>query len=93
MWPDRNAPGRDEDVCLEAALQRVAVRVLVVGDRAQPFDRRPGRRKLRIDEDAVHLVDLTWLERLPRTAKLAPGREHGGPRPLRNASLGDAGRR
>ena len=65
VWPDRNAPGRDEDICLEPARNRVAVRVLVVGDRAQPFDRRPGRRKLCIDEHAVRLVDLARARAAP----------------------------
>ena len=91
--PNRDSARRDEDVGLEPARERGPMGVLVVRDAAQPLDRCPGGRELSLDEDAVRVVDLSWLERLARTAELAPGCEHGGPRPPRDPNLGDAGSR
>ena len=68
---DRNATGRDEHVVCESALERVARRGRIVGDRLDQLDDRTGGCELRAERDGVRLVDLARPERHARCAQLA----------------------
>jgi sortase A len=87
---DRHAAGGHEQVVFEPACQRLAVGVLVVGDRREALDGSACRPELRLENQPVRLVDLARLERLARTAKLSSRGQHRGARHRSAHDLGHA---
>src|SRR5581483_10743141 len=61
---DRDPARRHEDIGLEATRERVAVRLLVVGDERQQLDVTAYGGERGREHERVRLVDLTVLERL-----------------------------
>ena len=88
---NRHAARADDDVGLQRSRERIAMRVLVVAHRREPFDVGAVRAKRGLEHRPVRLVDLARLERLSRRAQLGAGREHRDARPARADDLRDAG--
>jgi glycosyltransferase involved in cell wall biosynthesis len=78
---------------LETAGKRLAMSIVVVGDRCQALGGGACRHELRGEDQPVRLVDLARPERLARAAKLGSRRQHGGPRDHTADDLGNARRR
>jgi glycosyltransferase involved in cell wall biosynthesis len=78
---------------LETPGKRVAMSVLVVGDRFQALHRSACRRELRGEDQPVGLVDLARPKRFARPAKLGSRCQNGGPRDRTANDLGDTRRR
>jgi glycosyltransferase involved in cell wall biosynthesis len=87
---DRDATGGDEHVMFQAALERLAVCVLVVGDSRQALDGSARRTELGVEDQSVGLVDLAWRERLAGPAKLGSRCQYGGARDRSALHLGQA---
>ena len=77
---DGHASRRDEDVELEAPLDRLPVRVVVVASHRGRLDVGAGRLELRREHGAVRLVDLTRPELRAGRAELGAGRDDGDSR-------------
>ena len=91
---DGDAPGADEHICIEAALERPPVRSLVVGNGADPLHLCAGGLESRCQHRRVRLVDLPRAEPLSGRAQLGAGAEDDDLRPpgdrhLRHAHRGE----
>ena len=84
---DRDAARADEHVRGEPALERGSVRLLVVGDRADPLDDRARGLERRGQHRPVRLVDLARPELVARCAQLGTRAEDDDARsPARTAT-------
>jgi len=89
--PDRDSTRAENEVALERRRECPSVSVRIVLHGLHRHDDGPGRLELGGQHHAVRLVDLTVLERLPRTPQLTSGREHRGARLQRTGDLRHAG--
>ena len=89
---DGDTAGRDQNVGFEPALERGAMRSLVVGHRGRTRDLGARRLQLSREDQPVRFVDLAAPQRLAGRPELGSRRDHGGPRPREAIDLRDSRR-